>query len=102
MLTRQPGGCSGTTLPHSSCLDSRWLSAALRVTVRGCHSPLFAAPPIRTRCAAAGWDRTRTELIGERTDLLALLTLLDPSLVVGDLGCGAGWAARLMKLVVPS
>lgn len=40
--------------------------------------------------AAAGWDRTRTELIGERTDLLALLSLLDPALTLGDLGCGAG------------
>jgi ArsR family transcriptional regulator len=32
----------------------------------------------------------RTEMIGARTDLLALLDLLDPTWVVGDLGCGAG------------
>src|SRR5215475_1957324 len=32
----------------------------------------------------------RTEMIGVRTDLLAMLDLLDPTWVVGDLGCGAG------------
>ena len=32
----------------------------------------------------------RAEMIGARTDLLALLDLLDENWVVGDLGCGAG------------
>jgi SAM-dependent methyltransferase len=36
------------------------------------------------------WDALRTEQIGARTDLLALLDLLDENWVVGDLGCGAG------------
>lgn len=36
------------------------------------------------------WDALRTEQIGARTDLLALLDLLDDTWVVGDLGCGAG------------
>ena len=36
------------------------------------------------------WDKMRAEMIGERTDLLALLDLLDEDWVVGDLGCGAG------------
>src|SRR4051812_7303125 len=36
------------------------------------------------------WDEMRAQLVGERTDLLALLELLDPSWVIGDLGCGAG------------
>ncbi|MDE3052384.1 MAG: metalloregulator ArsR/SmtB family transcription factor [Gemmatimonadota bacterium] len=40
--------------------------------------------------AAGDWQRVRTDLIGPRTDLLALLDLLDPGLVVGDLGCGTG------------
>jgi ArsR family transcriptional regulator len=40
--------------------------------------------------SANAWDAMRTEMIGARTDLLALLDLLDPSWVVGDLGCGAG------------
>src|SRR5689334_10655796 len=32
----------------------------------------------------------RADMIGARTDLLALLDLLDENWVVGDLGCGAG------------
>jgi ArsR family transcriptional regulator len=40
--------------------------------------------------SANAWDAMRTEMIGSRTDLLALLDLLDPAWVVGDLGCGAG------------
>ena len=36
------------------------------------------------------WDTMRTEMIGSRTDLLALLGLLDETWVVGDLGCGGG------------
>jgi SAM-dependent methyltransferase len=40
--------------------------------------------------AAGDWNRVRSDLIGARTDLLALLDLLDPALVVGDLGCGTG------------
>jgi ubiquinone/menaquinone biosynthesis C-methylase UbiE len=36
------------------------------------------------------WDKMRADMIGARTDLLALLDLLDESWVVGDLGCGAG------------
>src|SRR5688500_2949394 len=38
--------------------------------------------------AAANWDQVRADLIGSRTDLLALLDLLDDSWTVGDLGCG--------------
>jgi SAM-dependent methyltransferase len=40
--------------------------------------------------SADDWDRMRSEMIGARTDLLALLDLLDESWIVGDLGCGAG------------
>ncbi len=36
------------------------------------------------------WDAMRTEMIGARTDLLALFDLLDPAWIVGDLGCGVG------------
>ena len=36
------------------------------------------------------WDTMRADMIGERTDLLALFDLLDDGWVVGDLGCGAG------------
>jgi ArsR family transcriptional regulator len=39
---------------------------------------------------AGQWDRVRAELYGARTDLAPLAALLEPSLVVGDLGCGTG------------
>lgn len=46
--------------------------------------------------AAAGWDLTRAEMIGQRTDLLALAALLDPASIVGDLGCGTGQVAEAL------
>src|SRR5205085_6166102 len=50
--------------------------------------------------AAPAWDQTREELIGARTDLLALLDLLDDSWVVGDLGCGTGHLSEALAPVV--
>jgi ubiquinone/menaquinone biosynthesis C-methylase UbiE len=43
--------------------------------------------------SADAWDQLRSEMIGARTDLLALLGLLDETWVVGDLGCGGGHIA---------
>ncbi len=40
--------------------------------------------------AAGEWARLRRELFGDSFDLHALLGLLDPEWVVGDLGCGSG------------
>jgi ArsR family transcriptional regulator len=42
------------------------------------------------------WDKMRADMIGARTDLLALLDLLDENWVVGDLGCGAGHIAEAL------
>jgi ArsR family transcriptional regulator len=42
------------------------------------------------------WDKLRAEMIGSRTDLLALLGLLDDEWVVGDLGCGGGHIAEAL------
>ncbi|MEP6495490.1 MAG: metalloregulator ArsR/SmtB family transcription factor [bacterium] len=42
------------------------------------------------------WDKMRADMIGTRTDLLALLDLLDETWVVGDLGCGAGHIAEAL------
>lgn len=42
------------------------------------------------RDSADAWDSIRTDMIGARTDLLALLDLLDDSWTIGDLGCGTG------------
>src|SRR3954470_12780573 len=40
--------------------------------------------------AAGEWDRLRSDLFGETFFLWAMLGLIDPTLVVGDLGCGTG------------
>lgn len=50
--------------------------------------------------AAAGWDQMRADLIGERTDVLALLDLFDDSWTVGDLGCGTGHLSEALSPVV--
>ena len=50
--------------------------------------------------AAASWDQMRAELIGARTDLLAILDLLDEGWTVGDLGCGTGMLAEALAPVV--
>lgn len=48
---------------------------------------------------AGVWESVREELFGRRFDLHLVLALLDPSMVVGDLGCGAG---HVTALVAPS
>ena len=48
--------------------------------------------------AAAGWDRLRGDLFGDSFYLWAVLGLIDPSLTVGDLGCGTG---QLTETVAP-
>jgi ubiquinone/menaquinone biosynthesis C-methylase UbiE len=50
--------------------------------------------------AAANWDQMRAELIGSRTDLLALMDLFDESWTVGDLGCGTGHLSEALAPVV--
>jgi ubiquinone/menaquinone biosynthesis C-methylase UbiE len=50
--------------------------------------------------AAAEWDRMRVAMIGARTDLLALLDLLDERWTVGDLGSGTGLLAEAIAPVV--
>src|SRR5919109_76249 len=48
--------------------------------------------------AAQGWDRLRTTLFGDTFYLWAMLGLIDPSLSVGDLGCGTG---QLTEVLAP-
>ncbi|MBM3819495.1 MAG: metalloregulator ArsR/SmtB family transcription factor [Acidimicrobiia bacterium] len=48
--------------------------------------------------AAGGWDRLRSGLFGDSFYLWAVLGLIDPALVVGDLGCGTG---QLSETVAP-
>ncbi len=46
------------------------------------------------------WDTVRRELFGESFGAEALLHLVDPSMVVADLGCGTGNASSLLAAVV--
>ncbi len=46
--------------------------------------------------ASGQWDHLRAELFGDRFHLHALLALLDPTLTVGDLGCGTGQVSDLI------
>ncbi len=50
------------------------------------------------RTAAGQWDSVRRELFGAHPEHPALLALLDPEWVVGDLGCGTG---QLAEIVAP-
>lgn len=46
--------------------------------------------------ASGQWDHLRAELFGDRFHLHALLALIEPTLAVGDLGCGTGQLSELM------
>lgn len=48
--------------------------------------------------AAGRWDRVREELFGDAFYLWAVLGLIDPATVVGDLGCGTG---QLTSTIAP-
>jgi ubiquinone/menaquinone biosynthesis C-methylase UbiE/DNA-binding transcriptional ArsR family regulator len=48
--------------------------------------------------AAGKWDRLREDLFGDTFHLWAVLGLIDPTLTVGDLGCGTG---QLTATVAP-
>ena len=47
--------------------------------------------------ASGQWDHLRAELFGDRFHLQALLALIDPTLTVGDLGCGTGQVSELVS-----
>ncbi len=49
---------------------------------------------------AGQWDRVRAELYGSGADLTPLGALLDPSWVVGDLGCGTGQTSAALSRFV--
>ena len=72
------------TLP-AALQDSRRL-AALLARRRTASQEFFAT-------AAGQWDKLRDELFGHEFYAGALLSLLDPCWVVGDLGCGTGQMA---------
>jgi len=47
--------------------------------------------------SAGHWDRLREELFGPASHLRALVGLLEPHLVVGDLGCGTGTVTQCLS-----
>jgi SAM-dependent methyltransferase len=47
--------------------------------------------------SAGQWDRLREELFGPTSHLRALGGLIDPNLVVGDLGCGTGTVSQWLS-----
>ena len=47
--------------------------------------------------AAAEWDASVASMFGPRADLGAALALLDPDMIVGDLGCGTGSLALALS-----
>jgi ArsR family transcriptional regulator len=47
--------------------------------------------------SAGHWDRLREDLFGPASHLQALIGLLDPNLVVGDLGCGTGTVTQCLS-----
>src|SRR5215212_5909031 len=47
--------------------------------------------------AAGGWDHLRGDLFGDTFYLWAVLGLIDPTLAVGDFGCGTGQLTRRLR-----
>lgn len=72
--------------------DTRRLESVLaqRAAARRSRSQVFFST------SHGAWDEMRVEMIGKRTDLLALLDLLDERWVIGDLGCGTGHVSELL------
>src|SRR5918999_2878920 len=50
--------------------------------------------------AAGKWDHLREDLFGDAFYLWAVLGLIDPALVVGDLGCGTGQLSHTVAAYV--
>ena len=46
--------------------------------------------------ASGQWDHLRSELFGDRFHFHAMLSLIEPDLTVGDLGCGTGQVSELI------
>lgn len=73
---------------HAADQDARRLKSVL--ARRRSKSQAFFAS------ASGQWDRLRAELFGDRVHLHALLALVEPTLTVGDLGCGTGQVSEIL------
>ncbi|MEQ1690284.1 MAG: metalloregulator ArsR/SmtB family transcription factor [Gemmatimonas sp.] len=76
-LVREPLRDSPSTVQDVARLE------AVLVARRSRSEAFFAS-------ASAEWDSLRTSMFGARADLLSALALMEPTWVVGDLGCGTG------------
>lgn len=76
-LVREPMRATASALQDVARID------AVLVARRTRSEAFFAS-------TGAEWDAVRTTMFGARADLIATFALLDPTLVVGDLGCGTG------------
>jgi ubiquinone/menaquinone biosynthesis C-methylase UbiE len=72
----------------ASAQDARRLSSVL-ARRRSKSAQFFSS-------ASGQWDHLRAELFGHTFHLHGLLALLDPALVVGDIGCGTGEVTALV------
>ena len=72
----------------------RWRESAGAAQDRARLESILANRRVRSeeffQNASAEWNTMRTELFGARSDVSAALALLDPEMVVADLGCGTG------------
>ncbi|MEO7134430.1 MAG: metalloregulator ArsR/SmtB family transcription factor [Vicinamibacterales bacterium] len=82
LIREQIGGTSGAEQ------DERRLQSVLAKR-RSKSEEFFAS-------ASGQWDHLRAELFGSRFHLHAMLALIDPTLTVGDLGCGTGQVSELI------
>lgn len=104
-VASRPEGTSRQYRMASPSLEQEALALWGLVRERGAALPAARQDALRTRSVladrrsrsqeffastAAGWDRLRREMFGDRVDLNALLGLIDDRWVVGDLGCGTG------------
>ncbi len=112
-LSAREDGTSNRYRLETKTLDAAarklWISVreeaeALPAAARDAHRVKSVLAERHTRSqqffasSAAQWDKVRADLFGSRTELFALLGLLERNAVVGDLGCGTG---QLSEAVAP-
>ena len=79
----------------------RWKESAGAAQDRARLESVLATRRVRSeeffQSASSEWNSMRTALFGARADLAAALALLDPSMIVADLGCGTGELALALS-----
>jgi ubiquinone/menaquinone biosynthesis C-methylase UbiE len=98
MATRDSNGGGSRRLWLSVREDVGSMATAARDAerVRGVIAARHSTSQKFFASSAAQWDKLRAELFGARSELFALLGLLDASWTVADLGCGTGQLTEAM------